>query len=584
MKTLPQANQGFVERLPGVPKVLALATSGAATGPARLQIGKWWVDPLANEVGRDGEATRIEPKAMQVLVALAEHPGRVVGREELMSKVWTGVVVGDEALTQTVIKLRRALGDSSRSPSYIETISKRGYRLVAPVRVAGTDAAAAPGPALDAPQPGPARVPHRSLLGLGAGVLLAVAAVAYLLSGRSPSDIAEGVDAADARQPVPITLTVMPFESLGTDGGQRYLAQGISSDLMTDLSRLPGLRLISPSSGTPAARSASRARYLVLGSVQRESGTLRINIRLVDTGTNQQLWSERFERPFGDLFAVQDEIVRRLTELLPGKLTEAARQRLANRYTRNLEAYDYFLRAQTLFLVRQAGVNEEARALYRKALELDPKFARAYAGLAMTYAMDNRLRSPDESSTAPTRAFELAESARLIDPDIPEVYWALAFVHVQSGRFADAIESLQKAIRLNPSYADAYAFLGGIYNYLGESTKTIPLLRTALRLNPDGGYLYFLILGRAYFYENDTEQAIINLREAAARNPADVETHVYLAAALLAAGDRSAAEWEAVEIRSLDPAFSTRRWLQTYPMRSPQYRERLAGVLAQLGL
>ncbi len=585
MKTLRPANQGLVARLPGVPKVLALAAGGAAAVPARLQIGEWWVDPAANEVGRDGESTRIEPKAMQVLVALAEHPGRVVGREELMSKVWTGVVVGDEALTQTIIKLRRALGDSSRSPSYIETISKRGYRLVAPVRVAGTDAATAPGPVLEAPQPVPARAPHRlRLLGLGAGAVLAVAAVAYLHSGRSPPVDAEAVDATDARQPAPITLTVMPFESLGADGGQTYLARGISSDLMTDLSRLPSLRLISPSSGAPAARSASRARYLVLGSVQRESGTLRINIRLVDTGTNQQLWSERFERPFGDLFAVQDEIVRRLTELLPGKLTDAARQRLAHRYTRNLEAYDYFLRAQALFLVRQAGVNEEARALYRKALELDPKFARAYAGLAMTYAMDNRLRPPDESSTAPTRAFELAESARLIDPDIPEVYWALAFVHVQSRRFTDAIESLQKAIQLNPSYADAHAFLGGIYTYLGESTKTIPLLRTALRLNPDGGYLYFLILGRAYFYENDTEQAIINLREAAARNPADLETHVHLAAALLAAGDRSAAEWEAVEIRSLDPAFSTQRWLQTYPMRSPQYRERLARFLSQLGL
>ncbi len=144
---------------------------------------------------------------------------------------------------------------------------------------------------------------------------------------------------------------------------------------------------------------------------------LRINIRLVDTTTNQQLWSERFERPFGDLFAVQDEIVRRLTELLPGKMTDAERQRLANRYTRSLEAYDYFLRAQALFLVRQAGVNEEARNLYRKALEMDPKFARAYAGLAMTYAMDHRLRPPGEASTALARAFELAESARMIDPE-----------------------------------------------------------------------------------------------------------------------------------------------------------------------
>ena len=112
----------------------------------------------------------------------------------------------------------------------------------------------------------------------------------------------------------------------------------------------------------------------------------------------------------------------------------------------------------------------------------------------------------------------------------------------------------------------------------------MPLLRRALRLNPDGGYLYFLILGRAYLFENDIEQALINLREAAARNPVDLETRIHLAAALVAAGDLSAAEWEAVEIRSIDSGFSMRGWLQTYPLSSPQYRARLLELLAKVGL
>lgn len=291
-----------------------------------------------------------------------------------------------------------------------------------------------------------------------------------------------------------------------------------------------------------------------------------------------------YERPFRDLFAIRHEIVSRLTALLPGKLTEAARKRNAHRYTRNLEAYDYFLRAQAHFLVRQPGMNDAARTLYRRALELDPKFARAYAGLAMTYAMDQRLRGRGEAANALTRAFELAESARLIDPDIPEVYWALAFVHVQSKRHHEAILSLQRAIDLNKSYADAYAFLGGIHTYRGDASKSVPLLRTALRLNPDGGYLYFMILGRAYFYANDMEQAIINLREASGRNPEDVETRIHLAAALIAAGDRSAAEWEAVEIRALAPGFAPAAWLATYPLESPEYRDKLAAHLARAGL
>jgi len=574
--------------------------------PLRLRIGDWWVDPGANELGRDGESARIEPKAMQVLAVLARHAGRVVGRDELLSEVWPGVVVGDEALTQTIIKLRKALGDSPRSPSYIETISKRGYRLVAPVRPFETlDPAADRSPDLPIPSarvsvetadppanPPPASSPNVPAktgrraygAGLAAGLAIAVAAGGYALHSHRKPDPGIGViEAVDPQQPAPVTVTVMPFESLGAHAEQTYLAQGISNDLMTDLSRLAGLRVISHSSGPPA-RSASRARYLVHGSVQRESGTLRINIRLVDAGSGQQLWSERFERPVSDLFAIQDEIVRRLTELLPGKLTDAARRELAGRHTRNLEAYDWFLRAQALLLARQAAVNEEARALYRKALELDPKFARAYAGLAMTYAMDYRLRPSEASSSTLARAFELAESARLIDPGIPEVYWALGFVHVQSRRLAQAMEALQKAIALNPSYADAYAFMGGIHNYLGESEKAIPLVRTALRLNPDGSYLYFMILGRAYFYENDLEQAIINLREAESRNPADIETRIHLAAARIAAGDRAAAEWEAAEIRSLVPGFSTRAWLQTYPMVSSEYRKRLTVLLAEVGL
>jgi Tfp pilus assembly protein PilF len=145
------------------------------------------------------------------------------------------------------------------------------------------------------------------------------------------------------------------------------------------------------------------------------------------------------------------------------------------------------------------------------------------------------------------------------------------------------MQALRKALELDRSYADAYALMGGIYTYTGQSPKAIPLLRTAMRLNPDGGYLYYQILGRAYLFGNDVEQAIINLREAAARNPVDVETRVYLAAASVAAGDRIGAEWEAEEIRSLDAGFSMRKWLETYPMTSTTYREKLSALLASVG-
>jgi TolB-like protein/Tfp pilus assembly protein PilF len=379
-------------------------------------------------------------------------------------------------------------------------------------------------------------------------------------------------------------VTVLPFESLGSSEEQAYLARGISNDLMTDLSRLSGLRVISAPSTELGAKTARPARYLIAGSVQRESETLRINVRLIDAQTKEQLWSERFERPFNALFGIQDEITRSLIERLPAKVSEAERRRLAKRYTQNLEAYDYFLRGQALFLARRSEDNEQARSYFRRAIDLDAKFARAYASLAMTYAMDYRLQPSGDASPSLARAFELAETARMMDPDIPEIHWALGFVHVQSRRHEKAMQSLRKALELDRSYADAYALMGGIYTYTGQAPRTIPLLRTAMRLNPDGGYLYYQILGRAYLFENDIEQAIINLREAAARNPVDLETRVYLAAASVAAGDRTAAEWEAEEIRTLDAGFSMRRWLETYPMTSSKHKEKLSGLLAKVGL
>ena len=524
---------------------------------SRLRIGEWWADRTSNQLGRGAERVRIEPKSMEVLIALATRAGEVVSREALLREVWPGVVVGDEALTQSIIKLRRALGDNPRQPSYIETISKRGYRLIAPVGAA--------------PAPLPASRRRRAW-GVAGIVALLVLGIALWESAPRPPQ--------PATRPEALTVTVLPFEALGPGREHDYLARGIGSDLMTDLSRLPGLQLISPSGG----KAAAGARYVVSGSVQRDASSLRINVRLVDTRTGEQLWTQRFERPFGDLFAIQSDISRSVVEQLPARIGDAERRRLAKRYTFSPDAYDYFLRGQALFLVRRTHDNQEARALFARALELDPKFARAYAALAMTYAMDYRYQRSPQASAPLKRALELAATAQEIDPAIPEVHWALAFVQAQARRHEEALKHLERAIELNPSYADAYAFMGGIHTYLGEPAKSIPLLRTAQRLNPDGGQLYFLLIGRAYLFEDDIEQALLNLRQAHARNAEDLETRLFLAAALVAHGERGEAQWEAEQIRALEPGFSVRRWLGTYPLASEPHQRKLAALLAQAGL
>jgi DNA-binding winged helix-turn-helix (wHTH) protein/TolB-like protein/Tfp pilus assembly protein PilF len=538
----------------------------------RTLIGDWSVAPALDALQRGGETVRLEPKAMELLVVLASRPGEVVSREELLSAVWPGVVVGDEALSQAVTKLRKALGDDVRAPTYIETISKRGYRLIAPVNpLAG-------GPAAEraaAPAQGKSRLHQRAAV---TGLVVALLAVGtYLWHGQHAASLADsqahGESSLDRISKLP-TVTVTAFDSLSDDPAQVYLARGITADLTTDLSRLAGLRVI----------GASRGRYLVSGSVQRAEDHLKVNVRLTDSATGQQLWSERYEKPMGDLFAVQDEIVARVVAALPVKLGEAERSRLARRYTRNLEAYDYFLRGQAALLTRTHEENQTAREMYHKALALDPAFARAYAGLALTYAADYRQQWTDNGPQALARAFELAETAARIDAEILEVQWVLAYVHAQSRRHEQAIAHLNRAIALDPSFADAYALLGSIQTYIGQPAKAIPLVRMAIHLNPDAGYLYFLVLGRAYLFQGDAEQALINLKEALSRNAANVESQVYLVATLALAGDKDAARWKAEELRVLEPDFSAGKWLQSYPMTDEGQKQRLTRLLGEAGL
>jgi len=202
----------------------------------------------------------------------------------------------------------------------------------------------------------------------------------------------------------------------------------------------------------------------------------------------------------------------------------------------------------------------------------------------MTHADDYRYQWVDDGEDALKRALELADSARQIDAELREVYWVLAYVHMQWGERGEAIRHLKRAIEIDPSYADAYAYMGAVYVYSGEAGRGLPLLRHGMRLNPGAGYLYYLSLGEAYLFEGDAEQALFNLAEALVRNPANMETRVMFAAAHAAAGNRDAAAWEAEEIRSLAPGFSLGAWLETSPLADADYRRRVIALLEPFGL
>jgi DNA-binding winged helix-turn-helix (wHTH) protein/TolB-like protein len=539
----------------------------------KLKVGDWTVEPELNQLTGLGKRVKLEPKAMSLLLHLATRPCDVVSREALLSALWPNVVVGDDSLTQAIIKLRKALGDDPDTPTYIQTVTKRGYRLVAPVApvsLAGDGV----------------NRRRRALFWITAATTASPLIAAGLWWRISkPGDVSQPPEADDPSGPP--TIAIAAFDALGNENQELLLARGIAADLATDLSKSSGLSVLgfAPLETHAAAetRNRPRARYLVSGSVQRIEGRLRLNVYLTDRSTGEQLWSERFDREVSDLFAIQDELAPRIIRVLPAKVSEAELRRMARRHTRNLEAYEYFQRGQAALIVRQKSGNELARQMFRRATELDVTFARAYSGLALTYAADYRNGWTADGARALERALELARTANEINPDIPETYWALAYVHEQRRQHDQAIGYLEKSLVLYPSFADAYALMASVKTFVGRPGDTVPLMRTAIRLNPKSGYLYFLVLGRAYFFLREIEQARINLDEAMKRNPEYLETHIYKAGLDLARGDKASAAWEGEQIRALDPGFSSKRWLDKYPMTDARQRASLAEVLDELG-
>ncbi len=536
-----------------------------------FSVGGCRVHPGENIMRCEGELVALEPKVMTLLVYLAQNAGSTISREQLFEAIWPGVVVSDDTLTQAVTKLRKAFKDDAKHPRYIQTVPKRGYRLCAAVTpVGGT---------LPTPRANGRYRPRRFVV--AALALLAGAITLLIVVDRH-----ESVPPQSMPDGLP-TLTVAPFSLLGGDDSQAYLAQGLTYDLITDLSKLSGLLVIGSRSimgQKTAPEDMHPVRYRVQGEVQRIDQQLRVHVHLSDARSGQQLWSERYLRPIDNLFEIQAAISRQIVSTLAIKVDQEEQRRLARRYTHSVQAYELFLRAQSLLLVRLRPENLDARRMFRQAIAVDPAFARAYGGLALSFAADFRNQWTSDGAAALQRAHAVARTALEIDPEIPEVYWVLAYVSAQQRQHANAVELLRKAVSLDHSFADAYALMGGIKTYMGRPDETLPLVRTAMRLNPDAGYLYFLLLGRAYYFLGDWEQSLINLGEALERNPSNLEARIYLAATLAAAGSAEEAAWQRDEILMLEQDFDAEKWLQTYPMSDGGQQGRLLRTLRELGL
>ena len=544
------------------------------TGRPEFVVGDCLVRPDTNETVRNGETLHIEPKSMEILAYLIARRGEVVSRDELLNQVWPDVHVGDDSLTAAIIKIRRALADDARDPQYVETIPKRGYRLIAPVRESGTAVA-------EEAEPAPSKgIPWRLPLAAFAILVLAVAVAATAIYWpESPTNNEARTSTSSQKH---VVIGVAPFTNANRDAAQDYLARGIADSILTDLAGVPDLavRHYDPAR---AGNTSPDFDYLLEGSVLRSGDVIRIDSRLLDVKTERVLYSLRFDRPFADLLTVEDEIRKNVLEKLKRRISTAEHSRKARGYTENVAAYDLFLKAQRALLIRTHETNLEARALYRRAIDEDPNFARAYGGLALTYAAEYRNGWIMDRQTALSDALKYAKTAIGIAPDLPEQHWVVGYVNTQQRKYDEGRAALQKAIDIDRGFADAYALSGGIETYRGNPAETVPLLRKALRLNPRAGYLYFLLLARAYYFLDDFEQAEINLKEALSRNPQNVEAHLYRAATLLRMNKADDAVWEVEEVKSIESDFNLKIWSNAYPMARGKQLDRLLSDLHKVG-
>lgn len=537
--------------------------------PDRYLVLDHVVTPATNEIATEGRVIRIEPKSMEVLVYLLDHAAQVVTRDALQDAIWGDVVVGDDSLTGAIIKLRKAFGDDARNPRLIETIPKRGYRLIAAVSPVADREPAEPVPAVAQPAGPGWRIGIVLVAGLAAfGVVLAI----WGFSDRT------GPTASRAATPDGhIGVAVAPFRNLSGDPAQDYLAQGVEQTILAGLAGIP--RIAAMHAGAPAGSD-----YRLEGSVHRSGDRIRIDTQLLETESGVIVSVRHYERAFSDLLTIQSDIEGDILTALAVEIDLADRTARSRGLTESGAAYELFLQARAALLPRDRAGNARAQMLYTRAIALDPTFARAYGGLALSYAAEYRNGWTDNGPEALERAMSMAETALGIQPDLPAQHWVVAYVETQRRNLPEAAAALETALRLDPGYADAYALLGGVRTYAGAPGETVPLLRKAMRLRPDGGYLYFLLLGRAYYFLGDCDQALINLREAVARNPANLETHLYLAACMVRTGDRDGAEWEALEILGIDPEFTIAGYFDTYPMTADDQIETLAANLESVGI
>ena len=500
----------------------------AGTGHVRFFFNDYAFDTDRRELRHQDILVPLTPQVFDLLYHLLSNRDRVVSKDELVASIWEGRAVTDSALTTRINAVRAAVSDDGKSQQVIRTLPRRGFRFVADVQE------------------------DKSAIG--------------------HSDDVVGATHPTLELPVKPSIAVLPLENLAHDPAQEQVSDGITEDIITELSRFSELFVIARNSSfqykgkTIDVRRIGRelgVRYVLEGSFRRHDGRVRIAAQLVDALTGAHRWAERYDRNLADVFELQDELARAIAATLVAHVNKAEAERTLLQPPASWQAYEYFVRGADILAGYWSSVKVadlyESRRLLEQSLAIDPVFARAYASLSTTWiiAWRNRLDEDHLNPAALDEAHRMANRAVQLNPNLPQAHASLGVVLAWKRQHDAGVAEFEKAVALNPNFTDWRMAI--VLVYAGQSKRAVEMLKAHMRLDPFYVPLAPHWLGLAHYTLGQYPEALAALSECALRAPNYGAVHLWLAATHARMGQIDAARAEASKVLALDPDFTIDR-------------------------
>jgi TolB-like protein/DNA-binding winged helix-turn-helix (wHTH) protein/Flp pilus assembly protein TadD len=463
-----------------------------------IRFDGWKVDFNSGEISKDGTTSRLQDQPLQILDELANQPGEVVTREQLIARLWPkGVVEFDTGLNSAMRKLRSALGDDAETPRYIETLPRKGYRLIAKLEE-------------DTPLRGVPQLPAEyrptsfetgavigrrasdryaplKRLALGIGSLIA-AVILAVVAWRMPGKLFTGEPLASDLP----TIVVLPLVDMSVAQTEQRLCDGLTDELSNWLAHIPTLRVVARTSAfafkgkdrdVREIAAALGATHVLEGSLRRNLDQLRITVQLIDASSGLHIWSNSYDMPMGDIFQIEDTVSRVVAEKLHLELTPAVNEQWSERRAQTTDAFELYLLARERQLQRTAEDNLKAAEYFRRALEADPKFVPALTGLSETLLNGlslNRFALEDVAAEVEP----LLNRAAQLSPNSPGVLSVRGWLLTEQFRIDEALPLLQRAIKGNPNDDALHRLMGNLYDRRGQPTNALAHFSAAAALDP----------------------------------------------------------------------------------------------------